>query len=439
MLPGFVNSSDEEEQKKKSSHNRKKSKKSRKKRKYCNTEAQVSDLTAQVCQDNISMMVGNIGVVGDQENIVSDEKKLSSLPEEMYLAQGAKPKKLVDVHKIPTEQQHVGGADSSVLGNTLSEICLIQGAKPKKSYDSSFFQKYIMQKYNTDIVRNILVNYDVSGGTAVFPEHNNRVPDSEDSNIPLQEMTTQFQKLNFSNIFGENTRGDVTNVSNDPLKRVRNAHIGHICNLCRKMFYHAGNNCYQMKDEIIQELSSSITNVDYLIDLIKIELVTQLAITLGFNELSCAMICYQIDSLNMYAFNMIFDELMNVVSCDSRSSILMGRLYNVFMIYADTEVVNSGYTLSNGAEQYSALVGMLSELVTAKRSTRFSSDVVHYVNFAVVSCYYRLGCMYYAMEQYSSSLQSFFLQNPLGGGRYETEVCRYMLWYSIYVLYRSRV
>ncbi|UOD98854.1 DUF3514 domain-containing protein [Ehrlichia ruminantium] len=427
MLPGFVNSSDEEEQKKKSSHNRKKDKKSRKKEDLvsgssCSTEAQVSDLTAQVCQDNNSMMAGNIGAVGDQENIVSDEKKLSDLSEEMYLAQGARPKRTsskYNLPKMPTEQQPVGGADSSVLGDTLSEIYLMQGAKPKKSCDSSFFQASIMQQYSTDIGENIPVDYDVGGGYSVFPEHTQGVvqqsiPDSEDSNMPLQEMTAHFQRLSVSNITGANTRVDVTGVGSDPLKRVRHSHIGHICSLGRRMFYRANNGCYQIRDEIMQELLDSIENVDYLVNLLKVEIVTQLAIALGFNELACALICYQIDSLNMYALNMIFYELMNIVSCDSRSSMLTDRLYDVFVPYADTSVVNSGGTSSSGVKQYSALVVMLSELLAAKKNTVFSGDVVYYVNFAIVSCYYRLGCMYHAIGQYFPDLQSVLLQDPLG-------------------------
>ncbi|GAT77905.1 hypothetical protein EHRUM3_01070 [Ehrlichia ruminantium] len=435
MLPGFVNSSDEEEQKKKSSHNRKKSKKTRVKRSpvsssFCSTKTQISDFAAQIYQDDGSMIASNIGTVGDQKDIISSKNVSSHLPE-IYLAQGARPKRTngkCNLPKIPTEQQPVGGADGSMLDSTLNEVYLMQGAKPKKSCDSSSFHKSMMWQYNTNIEENIPVSsmqlgfrsYDINSETNLFSEHTRGVvqqsiPGVEGSNMPLQEMTTQFQRLSVTNTVGAiNTRGNVTNVSNDLLKRVRSAHIGYIWNLCREMFYITSDGNCQMKDEIIHELSEITQNINCLVSLIKLELITQFAIALDFKELSCALMHYQINSLNMYALNVMFGELMNIVSCDSRSSLFKDKLYDIFVPYADTEVVNSGCTSSSGAMQYSTLVVMLSELMFAKKNNTFCGKFVYYVNFAMVSCYYRLGCMYCAITQYSPSLQGLFLQDPLG-------------------------
>ena len=200
---------------------------------------------------------------------------------------------------------------------------------------------------------------------------------SEYSSLFQEDLSTQLEKLNITKLTNIiSNKRLLSDIHSSSIRRVKHAHVGYVGQLMQSMFCCIQGSNYEMKPYVKQRLSRITCDIDFFIGLLKVELVAQLALALGYKELSCALMCYSCGYLDACAFNVMFNKIMDVMVTNSRTSVLLGPLHDLFVCYTDTSVIDSEVLCRNKPQQYLKLVMVLAELVFARNNKLCDGETV---------------------------------------------------------------
>ncbi|QGR02156.1 hypothetical protein EDL79_00380 [Ehrlichia ruminantium] len=412
MFPGLMNSSDEEEQPKESSDSDGKSKKPKGKISVVGVYDNLSEGTRR--SDGLPQITQAETSSGQAEGYTTGIK--SSGAEEnmprcrlkgMYLAQGARPKVKRRVSVSSQKQDNIGNIPAKASQRTQEKLGDREELTTRSAVDDHFLLgSRLMRLYLAEDARSEIINK--KSGVATEEIENQGAVSSNvrdlhvDCDVVADGFISRFREcMSTEDVESDGSMdGSVYATYFSMFKRVRHAHVGFIWDVARRIFTPVKNGNYTIKPDVMRMFSLVTNDPDFMICVLKLELMTQLAFALDFDELARSLICCRGDCLSLYAFEQMFKSVIDIICNAPRSKLVVSKLYDIFMSYKDSTVVNSGSASSHGPFYYSNLIFLLAGLVFVRRHKLCDSTRIHIINLALVSCYYRLGVMYHCLAGY---------------------------------------
>ncbi|QGR02157.1 DUF3514 domain-containing protein [Ehrlichia ruminantium] len=202
---------------------------------------------------------------------------------------------------------------------------------------------------------------------------------------------------------------------NDPLANLRKMHIMYLCNLVKLLFYALENGCYVIRPDIRENILSFTKRFDLFCNILKLEVLTQIALILGCDKLHKILVFQGSTFLELEIFHMLFDAVADVMytnsTCLTKCYVL---LQNICQYYTNI-ITQQDYVASPKRLQvYADLILLLGDLIFAKRTKQCNKAIIHSVNLMLVCCSIRLATLYYDVELcYSFEKIDLHMQNML--------------------------
>ncbi|QLK50921.1 DUF3514 domain-containing protein [Ehrlichia ruminantium] len=401
------------------------------------------------------------------------ETMSDSVPEDVYLKQGAKPKKKVqrsskvlqglkdvqdirpcrrypqhftlgdffsieqrlnygigvetsqevntDVDKCSSEDLHQIPQPSSVL----TRAYVKQGAKPKRKIKHS---RQIQDQKNIQCIKPHMQYPQHLMLEGFFPSDEKLNPnvDVEGSkksgadNVNIEQLSSEFEKLQTTSgrnigIFKERRiLKKHTQVLPDykVFERFRALHTEYLCELIKELF-DVENDILIFRNKYYTVLSDITSSVDLSVTLIKLNLVSQLAFIVGIHKVGLLMLSACLSNQDFYVIDGILrSAVLYLQKCRTLKDYCC-RMRDEFECYCDCQIdylaVKCAYY---DPSLYKALRELLVKLAYAKLSKENSYSVMmnKIIDFIVVSCSIQLGFVRNSVNLHRHSRHSLYME-----------------------------
>ncbi|WP_158407206.1 hypothetical protein [Ehrlichia ruminantium] len=336
-----------------------------------------------------------------------DKGQASSTLEDVYIKQGARPKRRGQHGTVILKQE------TQQPSSALEKIDVKQSAKSKREKIklSSQESKHIkstgpLGKKSNFYVGAITHNktygvpfpstcvgqltYYVDKLTLTPTEH---VDDLQES------MVSGKYSSKFANIPGQ--------IPGQILARLQNLHFSYLCELLGELFI-VEHNILSMNKVYYDVLSGITSHANMAVSLLKLNICSQLAFALNVSAVGNAMLLTCLNSMDFYVIDRICIEAHEILQkCKSNAECRISML-SIFTCYLDCQNDGIDNYTSYSSSFYAASIELLNHLISAKlcRKTSYPPVVLDMIDLLIVSCGIQLGLvcrnvdLYYETKRY---------------------------------------
>ncbi|QLK58261.1 hypothetical protein [Ehrlichia ruminantium] len=398
------------------------------------------------------------------------ETMSDSVPEDVYLKQGAKPKKKVqrsskvlqglkdvqDIRPCRRYPQHFTlgdffsieqrlnygiGVETSQEVNTdvdkysskglyeipqpsgaLTSAYIKQGARPKREVKHSSQVQYTKGiqgiKQRMRYTRHLMLEDFFSSGEKLNPNVDVEA-DKKSGADNIEQLSSEFEKLQTTSsgnigIFKKSTLKTRTPILPDYkiFERFRALHTEYLCELVKELF-DVENDVLIFRNEYYAALSKITSHVSMSVTLIKLNLISQFAFILGVQKVGLIILSVCLSNQDFYVVDeMLKSAFLYLQKCNTLKDYCC-RMREEFECYCDCKVdcifMNCAYY---DPILYKALKELLVQLAYAKLSKENSCSVMinKMMDFMIVSCSIQLGFVRNSVNLYRHSRHSLYME-----------------------------
>ncbi|KYW99402.1 DUF3514 domain-containing protein [Ehrlichia ruminantium] len=311
------------------------------------------------------------------------ETMSDSVPESVYLKQGARPKREV---KHSSQVQYTKG---------------IQGIKQRMRY-----------------TRHLMLEDFFSSGEKLNPNVDVEA-DKKSGADNIEQLSSEFEKLQTTSsgnigIFKKSTLKTRTPILPDYkiFERFRALHTEYLCELVKELF-DVENDVLIFRNEYYAALSKITSHVSMSVTLIKLNLISQFAFIVGIHKVGLLMLSACLSNQDFYVIDGILrSAVLYLQKCRTLKDYCC-RMRDEFECYCDCQIdylaVKCAYY---DPSLYKALRELLVKLAYAKLSKENSYSVMmnKIIDFIVVSCSIQLGFVRNSVNLYRHSRHSLYME-----------------------------